>query len=63
MDDQSKTDLEELETLREQALFGPEAEREAAQRAYEELRARLFEHQSGEIPDEERETKELKAKD
>lgn len=63
MDDQAKTDLEKLETLREQALFGPEAERETAQRAYEELRARLFEHQSCEIPDEQRETKELKAID
>jgi hypothetical protein len=42
MDNQAKTDLERLETLREQALFAPEEQREEAQRAYEELREKLF---------------------
>lgn len=61
MDDQSKADLEKLETLREQALCGPEAEREAADQAYEELRARLFNQPACEVPGGEPETRELPA--
>ena len=60
MDEQAKPDLERLETLREQALFGPEAEREEAQRAYETLRAALFDCQPCEVPGEHEQTAELK---
>ncbi|MFL6276170.1 MAG: hypothetical protein ACJ74G_13360 [Blastocatellia bacterium] len=60
MNEQAKTDLEKLETLREQALFGPEAEREAAQLAYETLRATLFDCQPCELPGEHQQTAELK---
>lgn len=42
MKEQYKADLDKLEALREQALFGPEEKREEAQRAYEELRAQLL---------------------
>ncbi len=59
MDEQAKADLEKLETLREQALCGPEDQREQAKQAYEELRDALFDHQACEIPDDHDETKEL----
>jgi hypothetical protein len=42
MQAQTKDDLDELETLREQALFGEEEQREQAHKAYEELRDKLF---------------------
>jgi hypothetical protein len=61
MDDQGKADLERLETLREKALFAPEAEREAARLAYEKLRAALFNHQGCESPGEHQETGRLKS--
>jgi hypothetical protein len=50
MDDQAKADLEKLETLRDQALFAPEDQREAAQKAYEELREKLFGSEQCETP-------------
>jgi hypothetical protein len=59
MDEQAKADLEKLDTLREQALCGPEEEREKAEQAYEELRETLFDHQACEIPDDQQETREL----
>ncbi|MFL6214173.1 MAG: hypothetical protein ACJ74J_09820 [Blastocatellia bacterium] len=59
MNEQAKADLEKLETLREQALCGPEEQREKADQAYEELRETLFDHQACEIPDDQQETKEL----
>jgi len=59
MDDQAKAELEKLETLREQALCGPEEKREQAELDYEELRATLFNHPSCEVPDDQQETKEL----
>lgn len=59
MDEQAKADLEKLETLREQALCGPEDQREQAKQAYEELREALLDHQACEIPDDHEETKEL----
>lgn len=59
MDDQAKAELEKLETLREQALYGPEDQREEAEQAYEKLRATLFNHQSCELPGDEQTTKEL----
>jgi hypothetical protein len=59
MDEQAKADLERLETLREQALCGPEDQREQAKQAYEELREALFDHQACEIPDDQEKTKEL----
>jgi Probable zinc-ribbon domain len=59
MDDQVKEDLEKLETLREQALCGPEEQRQQAEQAYEELRTTLFSHQSCELPGDQQETREL----
>lgn len=59
MDEQAKTELERLETLREQALCGPEEERERAEQEYEALRESLFNYQACEIPDDQQETKEL----
>jgi CRISPR/Cas system-associated protein Cas10 (large subunit of type III CRISPR-Cas system) len=59
MDEQAKADLEKLETLREQALCGPEEKRERAEQAYEELRETLFDHQACAVPDDQSETKEL----
>lgn len=59
MDEQAKAELEKLETLREQALCGPEEQREEAEQAYEELRDSLFDHKACEIPDDQQETKEL----
>jgi hypothetical protein len=61
MDDQAKEDLEKLETLREQALCGPEEQREAAEQAYDQLRTSLFDHQACELPGNEQETRELTA--
>lgn len=59
MDEQAKADLEKLENLREQALCGPEEEREKAEQAYEALRESLFQHQACEVPDDQQETREL----
>ena len=59
MDEQAKAELERLETLREQALCGPEEEREKAEQEYEALRESLFNYQACEIPDDQQETKEL----
>jgi hypothetical protein len=59
MDDQAKADLEKLETLREQALCGPEEQRDQAEQEYEELRTTLVDHQACEIPGDHQETMEL----
>jgi hypothetical protein len=42
MDEKKKSNLDELETLRERALFGDEDQREEAQKAYEKLRSELL---------------------
>jgi hypothetical protein len=42
MDEKKKSDLDELETLRERALFAEEDQREEAQKAYEKLRSELL---------------------
>jgi hypothetical protein len=55
MDDETKADLERLETLREQALFAPEEQREEAHKAYEELREKLFPNDACQPPDQEQE--------
>ena len=47
---QIEQDLEKLETLREQALFGPEEKRNEAERAYQELREKLFDNRECETP-------------
>jgi hypothetical protein len=59
MDEKAKADLEKLETLRELALCGPEEKRDEAERAYEELRAKLFTDEQCETPDDVNDTKEL----
>jgi hypothetical protein len=48
---QIEQDLEKLETLREQALFGPEEKRREAERAYQELREKLFDNRECQTPD------------
>jgi hypothetical protein len=62
MDDKARADLEQLETLRELALCGPEEKRDEAQRAYEELREKLFSNEACETPGQTEITKELPAK-
>jgi hypothetical protein len=42
MDEKKKSDLDELETLREMAQFGEEDQRAEAQKAYEKLRRELL---------------------
>ena len=59
MDDKGKADIEKLETLRELALCGSEEKRDEAQRAYEELRAKLLGHDQCETPEQTNITKEL----
>lgn len=60
MDEKAKSDLEQLETLREMALCGPEDKREEAHKAYEELRAKLLSKEHCESPEQTKITKELK---
>ena len=50
MDDQAKADVDKLETLRELALFAPEDQREAARKAYDELREKLLGNEKCETP-------------
>ncbi|HEX8087464.1 MAG TPA: hypothetical protein VF762_01345 [Blastocatellia bacterium] len=59
MDDKDRANLEKLETLRDLALCGPEEKRDEAQRAYEELREKLFSSEQCETPDQGNDTKEL----
>lgn len=59
MDDKDRANLEKLETLRDLALCGPEDKRDEAQRAYEELRAKLFNNEQCETPDHTNDTREL----
>ena len=59
MNENAKSDLEKLETLREVALCGPEDKREEAHLAYEELRSELLEHESCQACDDDNITKEL----
>lgn len=57
--DEGRNYLEQLETLRELALCGPEEQREKAQRAYEALRTLLLGPKQCETPDQTKVTKEL----
>jgi hypothetical protein len=50
MDKQDKPKLEQMEILREQALYGPQENRDEAQKQYEELRERLLGHEQCETP-------------
>jgi len=59
MDEQAKSELERLEILREQALCGPQEQREKAEQEYEALRESLFHHQACEVPGDQQATKEL----
>jgi hypothetical protein len=59
MDEKDRADLEELETLRDLALCGPEEKRDEAQRAYEELREKLFSNEQCQTPEPDNETKDL----
>ena len=59
MNENLKADLEKLETLRDLALCGPEAQREEAHQAYEELRTKLLVPESCAVCDENKITKEL----
>jgi hypothetical protein len=59
MDDKDRADLEKLETLRDLALCGPEEKRDEAQKAYEELREKLFSNEQCETADQTNDTKEL----
>jgi hypothetical protein len=59
MNDQAKAEIEELETLRELALCGPEEKRDEAQRAYEELRTKLLSHEQCETHEQTNITKDL----
>ena len=59
MNDKGKADIEKLETLRELALCGPEEKRDEAQKAYEELRAKLLSHDQCETAEQTNITKEL----
>jgi small-conductance mechanosensitive channel len=50
MDKRTKPKLEQMEILREQALYGPEENREEAHKEYEELREKLLQHEQCETP-------------
>jgi hypothetical protein len=50
MKEQAKEELEKLETLREQALFGPEEQRDESEKAYQELREKLFNNEDCQNP-------------
>ncbi len=50
MNEQGKNQIEQMEILREQALYGPQENREEAQKEYEELREKLFKHEQCETP-------------
>lgn len=60
MNERAKADLEKLDSLRDQALCGPEAKREAAQQAYEALRFELLDHEPCQGCDDDTITQELK---
>ncbi|HVG19533.1 MAG TPA: hypothetical protein VNI02_10795 [Blastocatellia bacterium] len=59
MDEKDRANLEKLETLRDLALCGPEEKRDEAQRAYEELREKLFSNEQCESPDHTNDTRSL----
>ncbi|MFP5260669.1 MAG: hypothetical protein ACLGJB_02035 [Blastocatellia bacterium] len=59
MDEKDRADLEKLETLRDLALCGPEEKRDEAQRAYEELREKLFSSEQCQTPEPDNQTKDL----
>jgi hypothetical protein len=59
----NKDKLEELEILRERALFAPEEERDIAQRNYENLRDELICVDAGKDPEQTKQTKELSLED
>jgi hypothetical protein len=50
MNEQGKADIEQMEILREQALYGPQENREETQKEYEELRQKLLRHEQCETP-------------
>ncbi|HKG22112.1 MAG TPA: hypothetical protein VKC34_09450 [Blastocatellia bacterium] len=50
MDEQDKADIERMEILREQALYGPQENRDEAQKEYEKFREELLNHEQCETP-------------
>ena len=60
MNESAKADLEKLDSLRDQALCGPEGKREEARQAYEELRSELLDHEACQGCADEPITQELK---
>jgi hypothetical protein len=60
MNEDTKADLEKLDSLREVALCGPEEKRDEAQQAYEELRSDLLDHEACQGCDDEPITQKLK---
>jgi hypothetical protein len=50
MNEKDKPKLDELERLRERALFGEEDQREEAQKAYEKLRDELLSNEECQTP-------------
>ncbi|HVF91368.1 MAG TPA: hypothetical protein VNH22_14985 [Blastocatellia bacterium] len=50
MDEQGKADIEQMEILREQALYGPQESRDEAQKEYEKFRKKLLNHEQCETP-------------
>jgi len=50
MDEEVKASMEEMEILREQALYGPQENREEAHKEYEKLREKLIGHEQCETP-------------
>jgi hypothetical protein len=51
MDEKTKSEIEELETLQEIALFGEEEQQDEAEKAYDDLRDKLFCNEDCETPD------------
>ena len=62
MNENVRADLDKLDMLRDQALCGPEENRDQSQQAYEELRSELLEHEPHEGCNDDKITKELKIK-
>jgi hypothetical protein len=64
MDEKTKSEIEELETLQEIALFGEEEQQQdEAEKAYDELRDKLFCNEECVTPDGNPEEKERKMED
>jgi hypothetical protein len=60
MDDKTKSEIEELETLQEIALFGEEEQQDEAEKAYDDLRDKLFCNEECVTPDGHPKEKEAK---